>query len=127
MKRKIQIDEAEVYEAPEPWKRTLSIVVDKQIAGAENVVLGLGEFQPNQKCAPHAHEESEEIYWILKGSGFVTVGSEKYEVKPDVALFVPKKTLHQIGCVGDEPLVFVWVMAPPGNVPESIRQFKRIR
>jgi len=127
MKNVVRAADAEVYEAPEPYRRTLSILIDKTKGGAENIVMGLGELKPGSKSSAHSHENAEEVYWILKGKGFAIVGSEEYEISPDVAIFVPKKTLHQVRCAGSQPLSWIWVMAPASDVPESIRKLKRVR
>lgn len=122
------MEDAETFEAPDPWKRILSILIDKESMGAENMVVGLGRFKPGQKCAAHSHEESEEAYFILEGKGVIVVGDEKYKVTKGDAIFVPKKFNHQvINNDEKEDLFFIWVMSPPGDVPETIRKFKRIK
>jgi len=121
------LEEAEVFEAPEPWKRIIAILIDKNSIGAENMAVGLGKFKSGQKCAPHKHNDSEEAYYILKGKGVVKVNEEKYEVSEGNVVFVPKGFTHQIMNDGEEDLVFIWIMAPPGDVPETIRSFKRLK
>lgn len=127
MKFRRSLEEAETFEAPEPWKRILTILIDKISMGAENMAVGLGRFKSGQKCAPHKHDDSEEAYYILEGRGIIKIDEEKYEVSKGNAIFIPKGYTHQVMNNHEEDLVFIWVMAPPGNVPETIRSFKQIK
>ncbi|MEM1575286.1 MAG: cupin domain-containing protein [Candidatus Methanomethylicia archaeon] len=121
------LKDAEIFEAPEPWRRILTILIDKNSMGAENMVVGLGRFECGQKCAPHKHDDSEEAYYILEGKGIIKINEEEYEVSKEDAIFIPKGFTHQIMNNNDKDLVFLWIMSPPGNVAETIRSFKRIK
>ena len=38
-------------------------------------------FEPNQKVPLHRHPEADEIFYVLKGQGEISVGAEKAKVK----------------------------------------------
>lgn len=42
----------------------------------------------------HAHDNHEQIYFILKGSGIMTVGNENEKVKAGDAVYIPPNTQH---------------------------------
>jgi len=42
----------------------------------------------------HSHEDSEQVYIVLRGGGTVQVGEEKAEVEAGDAIFLPAKVQH---------------------------------
>jgi mannose-6-phosphate isomerase-like protein (cupin superfamily) len=52
------------------------------------------EWPPNNKGAMVAHSEKEQTFYILSGTGKVTIGEETEEVKPGHIVFVPRNTPH---------------------------------
>lgn len=127
MKYAIKAKDAEVYEAPEPYVRMISILIDREKMGAKNLVMGWGELQPGRAIKPHAHEREEEAYWILSGEGVAIIGDERFEIEAEMSVFVPIKTSHQFINTGSAPLKWIWVMAPPGNIADQIRSMRRVR
>ncbi len=61
----------------------------------------------------HKHYQSEEIYHILEGSGIMTIGDKKFEVKVGDTICIPPGTPHQIQNIGKIPLRFLCCCAPP--------------
>ncbi len=56
--------------------------------GAETIGLAYHVVKPNQRGAAHRHEQAEEIYLVLAGSGHVKLDDEIHELKPMDALRV---------------------------------------
>jgi mannose-6-phosphate isomerase-like protein (cupin superfamily) len=51
--------------------------------GAETIGLAFHVVKPNQRQAfAHRHEQAEEIYVVLGGSGRIKLGDDVHEVKP---------------------------------------------
>jgi mannose-6-phosphate isomerase-like protein (cupin superfamily) len=42
----------------------------------------------------HSHDYHEQIYFVLKGSGIITVGNESKRVKEGDAIYIPPNALH---------------------------------
>ncbi|MEY4484910.1 MAG: hypothetical protein RL693_2362 [Verrucomicrobiota bacterium] len=59
----------------------------------------------------HYHKLSEEIYFILAGTGTMEIDGESREVSPDDAILIPAGAWHQI--TANEPLSFLCCCAPP--------------
>jgi len=95
-------------------------VVNAETVGSENMVFALGVFDPGEGLVPHIHPESEEVYYVTKGSGTVYVGEEKKEmpIEPDVALYIPPGTVHGVRNTGDERLEIAFFVAP-GKEPSK--------
>ncbi len=68
--------------------------------------------QPGQRTAPHYHPKTEEIYYILHGSGEMTIDKEIRRVGPGDAIAIPPGAVHTILNSGKESLVFLCCCAP---------------
>jgi mannose-6-phosphate isomerase-like protein (cupin superfamily) len=64
------------------------------------------------RTAPHFHRQTEEIYYILHGTGTMTIGEEATEVGPFDAIAIPPGEIHTILNMGQETLVFLCTCAP---------------
>ncbi|MFM1904955.1 MAG: Oxalate decarboxylase OxdD [Planctomycetota bacterium] len=61
---------------------------------------------------PHHHAVTEEIYYILSGSGDMTLGDETRPVGPGDAIAIPPGARHTIRNTGATELVFLCTCAP---------------
>jgi mannose-6-phosphate isomerase-like protein (cupin superfamily) len=67
---------------------------------------------PAQRTTPHYHPRTEEIYYILQGTGEMTIGDETRSVGPGDAIAIPPGAVHSIYNSGAETLVFLCCCAP---------------
>jgi len=75
-------------------------------------------FEPNQNVPLHCHPEADEIFYVLKGQGEISVGEEKVKVKNGFFVKAPAGMLHQWKN-GKERLVLISVLIPPSNYAYS--------
>ncbi len=61
---------------------------------------------------PHYHVHTEEIYYILSGTGRMRIGDETADVGPGDAIAIPPGAEHEITNTGDQTLVFLCCCAP---------------
>jgi len=59
----------------------------------ENLAAGLLILKPDEEDTQLPHE-SDEMYYILDGDGFLKIKNKSYSVKKGKAFFVPKNTEH---------------------------------
>lgn len=71
---------------------------------------------PGEQSAPHAHDEDETFY-IVKGSGLMTIDAEIQEVKAGDTVYIPANRNHVLRNTGTDELVFitVWWDVQPNN------------
>jgi len=62
--------------------------------------------------AAHYHPQTEEIYYILTGSGRMRIGDDVRDVGPGDAIAIPPGAVHQITNTGREVLKFLCCCAP---------------
>jgi len=96
------------------------IVIDEETGiGITNIIktssysMHIALVNSGSKLRAHYHRDRDEIYIVLKGYGRLRLGDEYYEVSKDHVAFIPKKTIHGIENIGQEPLIFVFISIPP--------------
>lgn len=60
----------------------------------------------------HYHPNTEEIYYILKGTGKIRIEQETHEVRPLDAIAIPPGKRHKLWNTGKDPLVLLCCCAP---------------
>ncbi len=79
----------------------------------DNVFAGLNCFEPGQEHQLHAHAGQDKLYYVLKGSGEVTVGDQSETVGPGDLILARADEPHAMANPGPGKLVVMVVMAPP--------------
>jgi mannose-6-phosphate isomerase-like protein (cupin superfamily)/glycosyltransferase A (GT-A) superfamily protein (DUF2064 family) len=103
-------DEARPFTAKDG--STIREIFHPHHTGAKNQSFAEATVAPGEKTREHHHAESEEIYYLLKGRGRVSVGGEVREVGPSTAVLIPPGTKHSIENSGTEDLVFLCSSVP---------------
>jgi mannose-6-phosphate isomerase-like protein (cupin superfamily) len=63
--------------------------------------------------AKHMHPNTNEIQYIIEGSGSMWLGSERKEFKPGTLIIIPKGTAHGGSIVTQGPVKAMVVKIPP--------------
>ena len=69
-------------------------------------------FEPGQSQKVHSHDGSDKVYYIIKGRGMVTIGSEEKELGPDEITIAPAGEDHGVVNHTNDKLVMLVFMAP---------------
>ena len=89
------------------------------LAGAvSNHSLAQIQIAPGKSSALHYHKRSEEIYFILKGEGFMSLDGKEFKLIPGQACLIQPGEIHQISNQGDAELEFL-AYCVPAWVPED--------
>jgi mannose-6-phosphate isomerase len=65
--------------------------------------------EPGQRLSYQRHEHRAEHWFVVGGSGLVTLDGTDREVEAGTAVDVPRGAAHRIQNTGDAPLVFIEV------------------
>lgn len=65
---------------------------------------------PNSSIGLHKHDTSDDINYVISGSGYALCDSIKEELKPGRCHVCPKGSSHSIVNTGDEDLVILTVV-----------------
>ena len=76
-----------------------------------NQSLAEATLRPGQATEPHYHRESEEIYFLLEGGGWMELDGASSHVTAGDAILIPPGAWHTIAAT--EPLRFLCCCAPP--------------
>lgn len=83
------------------------------VAKGESLFIGLNSFEPGQEHAAHSHNGQDKLYFILAGSGVVTIGEHSALLSAGDAAFAPSAVMHSIRNAGSARLVVMAILAPP--------------
>lgn len=64
---------------------------------------------PKGTLPAHTHDDGEEYYFFLEGSGRILVGQTWHTVTKHDFVTIAKKTIHSVANTGTTPLVFVTI------------------
>ena len=104
----------------EGHRRKVFKVVDEHLHSSEFLTSGLTIFEPGESSSLHDHPDSEEINFIVQGSGeVVTEDGDRTPFGPHTFMYIPKGVKHQHVNTGREPLWLVFVYGPHGQVPST--------
>jgi len=95
---------------------TLQWLVDREL-GAQHVMAYRLALDPDSALS-HVHRGTEEVLYVLEGSGEVRVEGVTHHVAPGHAVFVPAGAEHSYVNTGAESLTLVGAMAPPIELGE---------
>jgi len=95
-------------------------ILDRTNSSASNQSLAEATLSPGGATDAHRHPRTEEIYYVLRGAGRMTVGNEQREVGPGDGILIPPGTRHTIENIGREPLVFLCCCAPPYSHEDTV-------
>lgn len=71
--------------------------------------------EQGEKTHLHQHHNSEELYFITHGKGYMTLGEERFEVTVGDTICIPPGTPHCINNIGTEALHILCMCSPPYN------------
>ena len=87
-------------------------LMDRTTSGIERCSLAEEVLPVGAKVGRHHHKETEEVYYILQGTGRMTVGEETRDVGPGDAVFIPRHHAHTLENTGQEPMTILLVCGP---------------
>ena len=80
--------------------------------GARNLSVTWVEVPPGADQRSHSHEESEQIYVIVRGRGRMQIAGDEEEVGEGDLIFIPPAADHGILNDSSEDLVYVTAASP---------------
>ena len=77
-----------------------------------NQTLAEARLPERAQTTPHRHMKTEEIYYVLEGTGLMQIEEERRDVGPGDAIAIPPGALHTITNTGSCTLKFLCCCAP---------------
>jgi mannose-6-phosphate isomerase-like protein (cupin superfamily) len=101
---------ADIPKTPFPELNSKTLVV------TDNATLAI----QSGNIAKHIHRGSDEIQYIIEGSGSMWLGSERKEFKPGTLIIIPKGAPHQGQIVSSGPVKSIAIKIPPQAPDDTI-------
>lgn len=97
----------------------VQFLINKETAGAENMVVGWTVLKPGASHERHLHRNCDEFFIVLKGRGhFYTDEGEEASSEGDV-VYSPRGCGHGFKNTSDEDVVLVWGWSGAGSLEAS--------
>ena len=81
----------------------------KGLVVTDNATIGI----QSGNVAKHIHPKTDEIQYIIEGSGAMWLGAERKEFKPGTLIIIPKGTAHGGTLVTSGPVKALAIKIPP--------------
>jgi mannose-6-phosphate isomerase-like protein (cupin superfamily) len=94
---------ADLPGTPNPDMNARALVV------TDNATIGI----QSGNVAKHIHPKTDEIQYIIEGSGAMWLGGERKEFKPGTLIVIPKGTAHGGTLVTSGPVKAIAIKIPP--------------
>jgi mannose-6-phosphate isomerase-like protein (cupin superfamily) len=89
--------------------RDTYFLVDPEDSPSRRLKMGYTTIYPTGTTTGHAHEDMEEVYFVLSGEGMMIVGDQEFSIRPGDALYVEPGEYHTTIQKGNIPLAVLWV------------------
>ncbi len=89
--------------------RDTYFLIDPENSPSRNLKMGHTTVYPTGKTTGHAHDDTEEVYFVISGKGRMVIGEDEFPIQAGDALYVPLGEYHETYNTGIEPLKLLWV------------------
>jgi quercetin dioxygenase-like cupin family protein len=119
----IHESEAEALDLP---GRRLTWLVTQERLGAKQLSMCVIRVEPGQTVRPaHSHPHSEEVIYIVSGSGRVLVNGEVSAVREGCAVLFPQGEVHMLQNTGDSQMKVACFFAPATSL-DNYKMFEDV-
>ncbi len=87
-------------------------LIDRTTSDIELCSLAEEVLPPGATVGRHHHLATEEVYYLLSGTGHMTVGDEERVVAAGDAIYIPRHTTHTLTNTGTVPIILLLVCGP---------------
>jgi mannose-6-phosphate isomerase-like protein (cupin superfamily) len=95
-------------------KVPVTIKISKAKHGVDGISFCVEDQSPGRKMRIHKHLNNDELIFIHKGEGMLTLDEQSVQVKTGDVVFVPRGTWHGLDNTGKENLLMVFQYSPAG-------------
>jgi len=88
----------------------------KPLVVTDNATVGI----QSGNVGKHMHPKTDEIQYIIEGSGAMWLGSERKEFKPGTLIIIPKGTAHGGSLVTSGPVKAIAIKIPPQPKDDTV-------
>jgi len=106
----VALKHADLPATPNPEMNARGLVT------TDNATMGI----QSGNVAKHLHPKTDEIQYIVEGSGSMWLGSERKDFKPGTLIIIPKGTAHAGSIVTNGPVKAIAIKIPPQPKDDTV-------
>jgi len=110
----VQPGTAPSYWQPVPANGHADPTLDPVSTGFDGLAMGYQTIARGSRVREHSHGDQIELQICFRGRGRVVVDGTSHPLEPGTACFLGYDVKHEIINEGDDELVMMWVITPPG-------------
>lgn len=119
------VHESDIPEVEHPG-RSMRWLANENSLGARNLSVCVIRVMPGETVRPaHSHPNSEELIYIITGSGKVMIEGEVGEVRTGTAVLFEQGKIHMLRNTGDVEMKVICFFAPATSV-DNYKTFEEI-
>ncbi len=89
--------------------RDTYFLIDPEDSPSQKLKMGHTTIYATGRTTGHAHEDMEEVYYVVAGEGVMKVGDDEFPIRTGDAFYVPPGEHHTTWQTGNIPLTVLWV------------------
>jgi mannose-6-phosphate isomerase-like protein (cupin superfamily) len=102
---------------PEGHSNSFSkMLVSPERQGSQRFDFRISSYPVSGYAEVHVHDEAEQIYYFLEGSGTVELDGIEHIVGPHTCMYVAPGVRHGVANSGFSNLVFIVATSPPEGI-----------
>ena len=110
----VQPDEGLSYWQPVPANGHADPALFPGNTGFDGLSMGFQSVAPGGRIREHSHGGQVELQICFRGRGRVMVEGAAHRLVPGTACFLGYDVKHEIVNEGEDELVMIWIVTPPG-------------
>lgn len=111
----VQPGNAESYWQPVPANGSIDVIFAPHTVPMDHPIgFGTQTVPPGGYVREHAHDQNEEVIFVVSGKGRAVIDGEGHEMKPGSAFFIGKNRRHMFINEGDADIFWTWLIVPNG-------------
>lgn len=95
------------------------ILMDAGELGSRHMTVTWVEVPPGVSQELHSHEEAEQVYVVVRGTGTLSAAGDTERLEPGDLALIPPASDHALANEGDVELALLSVQSPAVSVEES--------
>jgi mannose-6-phosphate isomerase-like protein (cupin superfamily) len=92
--------------------------VQRIVTGGEGSIANVHVVKVS-KGLPHVHAGYDEVYYVLSGTGTITLGQETHSLRPGSVAVIPAGVPHSLEAGPGQELEFVIFGTPPMSIDDD--------
>jgi mannose-6-phosphate isomerase-like protein (cupin superfamily) len=111
------LDTCLAWEAPEPHRRTMGVLFERDITPTEQLAAGFVRVPVGHEQPKLSRHPGEEVYFVVAGTGVFDRGDRSDQVETRGAVFVQPFAPHRWINIGPSDLELFYVVSPSAFGP----------